>query len=144
MAATPGRPTWPVASKKRPKLVESVYPMRYSMTAADALNGYASGMPAPGFYDQIWRELHGDAPQDAWERVILDHLVRLGRKMRKQGESISAFDEMCAMDMARGLADLRQKRHPGLYELQDGVLSAFVKGEADLAGLEPMRLLRER
>ena len=136
--------TEPPVLKKRPKLVESVYPMRYSMTAADALNGYASGMPAPGFYDQIWRELHGDAPQDAWERVILDHLVRLGRKLRKQGDTISAFDEMCAMDMARGLADLRQKRHPGLYELQDGVLSAFVKGEADLAGLEPMRLLRER
>lgn len=134
----------PPELKKRPKLVETVYPMRYSMPAADALNGYASGMPAPGYYDQVWRELHGNEPGNAWENVLLDHLVRLGRKLRKQGDTISAFDEMCAMDMARGLAALREKRHPGLCELRDAVLSAFVKGEADISGLEPMRLLRER
>lgn len=130
--------------KKRPKLTESVYPMRYSMTAADALNGYASGMPSPGFYDQLWRALHGDEPENAWETVLLDYLVRTGRALRKKGENISAFDEMCAMDMARGLAALREKRYPGLYELQDAVLGSFVKGEASLSGLEPMRLLRER
>ena len=134
----------PPELKMRPGLTESVYPMRYSMTAADALNGYASGMPAPGFYDRIWQELHGLEPGNAWQTVVLDHLVRVGRKLRSQGDTISAFDEMCAMDMARGLADLREKRQPGLYELRDAVLSAFVKGEASLSGLEPMRLLRER
>ncbi len=134
----------PPELKKRPKLTESVYPMRYSMTAADALNGYASGMPSPGFYDQLWRELHCENPQNAWETVLLDQLVRTGRALRKKGENISAFDEMCAMDMARGLAALREKRHPGLYELQDAVLGSFVKGEASLSGLEPMQLLRER
>lgn len=134
----------PPKLSKHPKLHESVYPMRYSMHAADALNGYASGMPAPGFYDQLWRELHGENPENAWETVLLDHLVRTGRKLRQLGETISAFDETCAMDMARGLAQLREKRHPGLYELQDAVLGSFVKGEASLSGLEPMRLLRER
>ena len=134
----------PPALKKRPKLYESVYPMRYSMHAADALNGYASGMPAPGYYDQLWQELHGENPENAWETVLLDHLVRTGRKLRQLGENISAFDETCAMDMAQGLALLREKRHPGLYELQDAVLGSFVKGEANLGGLEPMRILRER
>ncbi len=134
----------PPEPKKRPKLFESVYPMRYSMAAADALNGYASGMPSPGFYAQVWQELHGDAPEHAWDTVLLDHLVRTGRKLRQLGENISAFDETCAMDMARGLAALREKRHPGLYELQDAVLGSFVKGEANLGGLEPMRILRQR
>lgn len=134
----------PPKLQKRPKLHESVYPMRYSMHAADALNGYASGMPAPGFYDQLWRELYGENPEKAWETVLLDHLVWTGRKLRKLGENISAFDEICAMDMAQGLAYLREKRHPGLYELQDAVLGSFVKGEASLSGLEPLRLLRER
>ena len=134
----------PPELKKRPKLTESVYPMRYSMSATDALNGYASGMTAPGFYDQLWRELHSEEPYDAWERVILDHLVRVGRKLRSLGENISAFDETCAMDMARGLAVLRDKRSPGLYELQDAVLASFVKGEANLGSLEPMRILRQR
>ena len=129
---------------RRPKLVETVYPMRYSMQAADALNGYASGMPAPAFYDRIWKELHGPQPEAAWQTVVLDYLVRTGRHLRKLGENISAFDEMCALDMAQGLAALREKRHPGLYELQDAVLGSFVKGEATLSGLEPMRILRER
>ena len=128
---------------KRPKLTESVYPMRYSMTAADALNGYASGMPAPGFYDCLWQAFHADGPEQAWNRVLLDHLVGTGRKLRKMGENISAFDETCAMDQALGLAALREKRWPGLYELQDAVLGSFVKGEASLSGLEPMRILRE-
>lgn len=128
---------------KRPKLVESVYPTRYSMTAADALNGYASGMPAPGFYDAVWNAIHKDAPERAWHTVLLDHLIRTGRKLRKLGENISAFDETCAMDQALGLAALREKRWPGLYELQDAVLGSFVKGEASLSGLEPMRVLRE-
>ena len=134
----------PPELKKRPKLTESVYPMRYSMSATDALNGYASGMTAPGFYDQLWLELHSEEPYGAWERVILDHLVRVGRKLRSMGENISAFDETCAMDMAQGLAALREKRSPGLYELQDAVLASFVKGEANLGSLEPMRILRRR
>jgi len=113
------------------------------MQAADALSGYASGMPSPGFYDQLWQELHGEQPEKAWETVILDHLVRTGRKLRSMGETISAFDETCAFQQTTGLAALREKRFPGLYELQDAVLSSFVKGEASLSGLEPMRILRE-
>lgn len=133
----------PPEVKKRPRLVQSVYPMRYSMEAADALNGYASGMPMPGFYDCIWQQLHGEKPEQAWQTVVLDHLVRTGRRLRSQGENISACDETCALSQALGLAALRDKRQPGLYELQDAVLSSFVKGEADLSGLEPMRILRK-
>ena len=133
----------PPEQKKLPKLHQTVYPMRYSMQAADALGGYASGMPSPGFYDQLWQELHGEQPERAWETVLLDDLVRTGRKLRSMGETISAFDEICAFAQAAGLAALREKRWPGLYELQDAVLSSFVKGETSLSGLEPMRILRE-
>ena len=133
----------PPSLSKHPKLIQSVYPMRYSMTAADALSGYASGMPSPGFYQAVWEALHGENPQEAWETVVLDCLVRTGRKLRAKGDTISSYDESCALAQARGLAALREKARPGLYELQDAVLSAFVKGEADLAGLEPMRILRE-
>ena len=44
--------------KKKPEKVrkteQSVYLMPYSMEAADALNGYASGMPYPAFYQPYW------------------------------------------------------------------------------------------
>lgn len=135
--------TEPPEPIKRPRLTETVYPMRYTMPAADALNGYASGMPAPGFYDCLWQQLQEREPEAAWNAVLLDHLVRTGRKLRKMGENISAFDENCAMELALGLSSLRDKRWPGLYELRDAVLGSFVKGEASLSGLEPMRVLRE-
>ena len=133
----------PPELKTLPKLHQSVYPMRYSLPGADALNGYASGMPSPGYYQDVWNALHGDAPDTAWETVLLDHLVKVGRKLRQKGENISAYDESCAMAQARGLAALREKQGPGLYELQDAVLSSYVKGEATLSTLEPMRILRE-
>ena len=119
--------------------------MRYSEPAADALSGYASGMPAPAFYRKLWQRLHqeGTEAAQAWDGVVLDTIARCGRRLRAKGETISAYDEQCALQQARGLAVLRGKPAPGLYELQDGVLSAFVKGEANLAGREPLRLLRE-
>ena len=128
-----------------PRGSQTVYPVRYSEPAADALSGYASGMPAPAFYRKLWQRLHQedtDGPA-AWDGVVLDTIVRCGRRLRARGDTISAYDEQCALQQARGLAALRGKPAPGLYVLQDGVLSAFVKGEANLAGCEPLRLLRE-
>ncbi len=135
-------PAQPPERKRLPDKDQSVYPMRYTMPAADALSGYASGMPSPGFYASVWTALHAGAPEQVWDQVVLDYLVRTGRKLRSDGATISAFDEICALQQARGLADLRQKPGPGLYELQDAVLSAFVKGEASLSGVEPLRILR--
>lgn len=122
---------------------QSVYPMRYTMPAADALSGYASGMPAPGYYAQLWAALHCQSPEEAWNGVTLDYLVKTGRRLRRAGDTLSAFDEICAFQQAKGLAALREKPVPGLYELQDAVLSSFVKGEADLAASAPLETLRE-
>lgn len=126
-----------------PESAQSVYPMRYTMPATDALSGYASGMPAPGYYGDVWAALHGPCPQRAWETAALDDLVQTGRKLRKAGILVSACDEACALQHARGLAELRQKPAPGLYELQDAVLSCFVKGEAASSAAEPLRVLRK-
>ena len=135
----------PAECHKIPKDSQTVYPVRYSEPAADALSGYASGMPAPAFYRKVWQQLHEEdiGPNQAWDSVVLDTIVRCGRRLRARGETISAYDETCALQQARGLSALRGKAAPGLYELQDGILSAFVKGEASLAGCEPLRLLRE-
>lgn len=130
-------------SQTLPAEAQPVYPMRYTMPAADALSGYASGMPAPGFYARVWETLHGDRPEQAWSDVVLDYLVRTGRRLRRQGDTISAFDETCAFQQAQMLAQLREKPEPGLYELRDAVLSSFVKGEASLSGVEPLRVLGE-
>ena len=120
--------------------VQSVYPMAYTMEAIDSLNGYASGMPSPGFYDRVWTMME-EGKELPWDETVLDFLVGTGRRLRQGGFVLSAYDEICAMDMARGLAELRGKGQPGLYELQDAVLSSFVKGEVSPAVSEPLRIL---
>jgi len=45
--------------------------------------------------------------------------------------------------MAKGLAVLRGKKEPGLYELQDAALSSFVKGECSPSTDMPLRILQE-
>ena len=125
-----------------PQKDQGVYLMPYSMEAADALNGYASGMPFPGFYQKIWEELEEkDAP---YSDVVLDMVVASGKETRRKEGYLSTYDEICACAMARGLAELRGKHEPGAYELLDAVLSSFVKGEYNLASDAPMRILRKR
>lgn len=118
---------------------QGVYPLAYSMEAADALNGYASGMQSPGFYELVWKS-EGDNPYTA---AVLHQLVSVGRQARQKKENISSYDEICALSMAQGLAALRGKKEPGLYELRDAVLSSFVKGECSLSTDLPLRILTE-
>lgn len=121
---------------------QEVYIMPYSMEAADALNGYASGMPCPGFYQKIWEGLgSGTFP---YHETVLDMLVATGKAVRRKSELLSTYDEICALQMADGLAALRGKPEPGAYELRDAVLSAFIKGECNLATDRPLRILKEQ
>ncbi len=113
---------------------ENVFPMAYSMEAIDSLSGYASGMPAPMFYQTIWEQIEKNVDaKDAYKNSTLNFLVNIGRKIRAKGDNISTFDETCAFDMANGLAELRNKFSAGLFELRDSVLSCFIKGELNLS-----------
>lgn len=119
---------------------QGVYLMPYSMEAADALNGYASGMPFAGFYQKAWEGMEeSDTP---YRDAVLDMIVASGKETRRQEGNPSTYDEICACAMAGGLAELRGKREPGAYELLDAVLSSFVKGEYTMATDTPMRNLR--
>ncbi len=124
-----------------PEKDQGVYLMPYSMEAADALNGYASGMPFTGFYQKIWEGLQ--ETQTPYGGAVLDMIVTAGKETRRKEGYLSTYDEICACAMAEGLAQLRGKRQPGAYELLDAVLSAFVKGEYNIATDAPMRFLRK-
>ena len=129
---------------------QAVYLMPYSMEAADAMNGYASGMPFPGFYQKIWEGLTEEAgfglteANRPYEKAVLDLLVTAGKEARKKEGNLSTYDEICACSMASGLASLRDKTEPGAYELIDAVLSSFVKGEYNLSTETPMKILRRQ
>lgn len=119
---------------------QGVYPLAYSMEAADALNGYASGMQSPGFYELVWKRIGEENP---YTSALLQQMVSVGRQARQKKENISSYDEICALSMAQGLAALRGKREPGLYELKDAALSSFVKGEYNPSTDLPLRILGE-
>lgn len=127
--------------KRVPKKDQGVYLMPYSMEAADALNGYASGMPFPEFYQKIWEGIKDPLP---YRRAVLDLIVSSGKEIRKKEGLLSTYDEICACQMAEGLAELRGKREPGAYELLDAVLSSYVKGEYNIATDTPIRILRKQ
>ena len=127
-----------------PKENQAVYAMSYSMEATDALNGYASGMEAPGFYHKVWLELENETGnKGAYEESLLNTLIQVGKELKKKDEILSSYDEICAFSMAQGLAQLRNKKEPGLYELRDCVLSSFVKGEYNLSTEGPVKALRK-
>ena len=128
--------------QKAKKQQQNVYLMPYSMEAADALNGYASGMPYPAFYEQIWEKLF-ESPEDCYRQTVLDFLVACGKETRRKEGNISTYDEICAVRMADGLSFLRGKSEPGAYELFDAVLSSYVKGEYTIATDTPMLILKK-
>ena len=51
-----------VGARKGAKSAADQWLIRYSFDRLDALNGYASGMPSPAFYQRVWEALENDVP----------------------------------------------------------------------------------
>jgi hypothetical protein len=106
--------------------------MRYNFRQLDRLNGYASGMPSPGFYQHLWEG--GDS-----SRLVVD----LARTLREQSGSPSTADAVAAFDQLRRLAAFRAHPVPTREDLLDAVRSLFVKGSLDVEGVAVMAAARE-
>ncbi|MEN1986555.1 DUF5682 family protein [Paenibacillus hubeiensis] len=119
-----------------------IYPMVYTYAEADRLNGYASGMPFVSYYEWIWEHLQRKKNRP-YERVAVDLLAKLTRKLRSRDEHVSTSDAIEAYRMIQDLAALRGKSEGGVYELMDAALSAFIKGELTLATEQPMKELQQ-
>lgn len=117
-----------------------VYLMPYSMESADALNGYASGMIYPNFYNDVWENIENNS-EKPYEEAVLKNFIKTGKIVRKNDGCLSTFDEICAFNMAKGLADLRDKEECGIYELIDGVMSSYIKGDLNVSTEEPLNVL---
>lgn len=121
------------------------YAMIYSFEESDQLNGYASGMPYPAFYQRIWSNLCEEI-ENPYEKAVLHFIVRCGRNIRSSIGGLSTADEIEALNMAKGLQNLRSKSECGVYELQDAVRATYIKGELNMASdaplLDLLKLLR--
>ncbi|MGN1458432.1 MAG: DUF5682 family protein [Acutalibacteraceae bacterium] len=122
---------------------QNVFSMAYSLEAADALNGYASGMQNPGFYDKVWKSIKNqqNISSDVYNDVVLETLLLAAKQANKQNLLITMSDISSAVTMYEGLALMRNKKAAGLYELYDSVQSCFVKGELNLSSELPLKIL---
>ena len=128
--------------------IQDVYPMCYSYESADALNGYASGMQNPGFYNAVWTEIKnktksGESIENTYDNIIMDTLLKCGKECSKSKLLITMSDISAAAAMYRGLAAVRDKKSAGLYELYDAVKSCFVKGELNASSRLPLEILNK-
>jgi len=105
-------------------------PIPYSFIQLDALNGYAAGMPSPGYYQRLWDSAGG------LEEVALDFLTDLARQTREAGTNqiVSTADVIAAHQQACSVARFRGNPGPMREDLLDGIRSSFVKGALDAEG----------
>ncbi len=128
----------PATEPRRPAPIKAaaadaqVVLMRYGFEQLDRLNGYASGMPSPEYYQRLWE---GRDPAEL--------IVELARQCRAQKLMVSPADEIAALTQARQLA--RFRGHPILAreDLLDGIRSVFIKGAEDVEGVAVLALARK-
>ena len=120
----PGDDTKP----QRPAPGEDSYLIRYGFQALDALNGYAAGLPQPGYYDRLWH-VQGDA-DSARHALAHDLMSDFAAAMRRDGHEFPVPAQVEALRVATSLAQLRGHGAPGRHDLFDGIRAALVKGES--------------
>jgi len=94
------------------------YLVPYSHARLDAFTGYQSGMPSPGYYQQVWQ--HG--PQRAADWLIESVATRLRRKQ----QPVSTADLIAAHTQAGALARLRGHENLARTDVLDGLTSALI------------------
>lgn len=149
----PGRRKW----KPGPDEAQTVL-MRYSFDRLDALNGYASGMPSPEYYQKVWSGMTENGEEERCEgerneeerndeiktevdgkpfvKAARDILVTLGHTTREKfrSVSVSASEEIEAYAQIQRLAQLRGNPEPTRDDMLDSIRSCFVKGSMDIEG----------
>lgn len=129
------------SSKKTAKNTAKPYLIRYSFGALDALNGYAAGLPQPGYYDYLWACAQAASGAPDWRAVSLDLMAEFSTFMRQQGHAISLPAKVEMLRVAEGLAHLRGRPGAMRYDLIDGAKASLIKGEAAIVDVWTERLI---
>ena len=132
-------PRYPIKTNKKDKWQENAWLIRYSFDRLDALNGYASGMPSPSFYQHFWQDLNqhdanqNDENTEQDQAQFLRYLNQLCHHLAHQKVlDVTAYIALKnTAELAFKLATLRGHYRPSRYDLLDALQSALVKGEME-------------
>ncbi|MFI6094314.1 DUF5682 family protein [Lentzea sp. NPDC051213] len=94
------------------------YLVPYSHARLDAFTGYQSGMPSPGYYQQVWE----NGSQRAADWLIESVATRL----RGKNQPVSTADLIAAHTQAGALARLRGHESLARTDVLDGLTSALI------------------
>jgi hypothetical protein len=97
-------------------------------------SGYGAGVESPGWYGHLWTHGAGGAAAIAW-------VTRVARLLREEGIDASSAQVIDAVRLATTLATLRERSVPGLSELTDATLAAFLGGDGTALALIRDRLV---
>lgn len=108
------------------------YLIRYGFRQLDSLNGYAAGLPLPGFYDRLWaRMASGDTGAALWRNLSVEILTAFTSHVRSAQPSLTPPVPVltAALEGAARLAELRGRPGPSREDLLDACRSTLLKGE---------------
>jgi len=119
----PGRADWPEVPAPPADALGGSFLVPYSFRQLDAFAGYQSGMPSPGYYQQVWE--HG--PAAAGRELLRTVTARL----RGRGLPVSTADLIAARSLSQGLAALRGHPYESRVDLLDGLAGALISDDLE-------------
>ncbi|MFE7040523.1 DUF5682 family protein [Streptomyces atratus] len=118
-----GADGWPKVPAPPDGAMAGSFLVPYSFRQLDAFAGYQSGMPSPGYYQQVW-EAGPEAAADGLLRVVVERL-------RARGFPVSTADLIAARSLAQGLTALRGHPRPARIDVLDGLAGALITDDLD-------------
>ncbi|MET7858083.1 DUF5682 family protein [Streptomyces sp. NPDC005318] len=118
-----GADGWPQVPAPPEEARAGSFLVPYSFRQLDAFAGYQSGMPSPGYYQQVW---------DAGPEAAADGLLRtVVERLRARRFPVSTADLIAARSLAQGLTALRGHPRPARIDVLDGLAGALITDDLD-------------
>ncbi|MFO0587795.1 MAG: DUF5682 family protein [Polyangiaceae bacterium] len=105
----------------------------YSYLRVSSRTGYGAGNRAPLYYERLYTH-SGNDPVNAPVAAMVDHVVAVLTRGRKDGELLSSADAISVSQHARMLASLRGRSAPVLDDIRDALVACCVKGSPQHEG----------
>ena len=117
--------------KGLPKIKVTATWVPWTDTRLAAASGYGAGVPSPGWYAHLWKELQRyDAGGDLAPRIFTARWqARVARLLRENGRETSTASVIEAVRLAETLGALRDLALPGLDEMREASLATLCQGE---------------
>lgn len=109
----------------------TVTPYSYLRTSSHA--GYGAGNRAPLYYERVFTHSETD-PSNAPVAAMVDHVVSVLARGRREGELLSSADAISVTQHARMLASLRGRSAPVLDDVRTALIACCCKGSPEHEG----------